>query len=142
MRDEMSIKFRMCLSKLFALVVALIFAGQIASAQTSSFTYQGKLADSGVAANGTYDITFKLYDTLANAHGHGIRRAQVTLTDSNGTTRTAITGTFGYYRFDDVEVGQTYVVSVRSSRFGFASDTQVLSVNDEISDLTFTALPE
>lgn len=36
------------------------------SAQTSSFTYQGKLTDAGVAANGTYDITFKLYDAFAN----------------------------------------------------------------------------
>lgn len=63
MRREISTKL---LRNIFALVIALIFAGQIAMAQTSSFTYQGKLADSGVAANGTYDIAFTLYDALAN----------------------------------------------------------------------------
>lgn len=47
MRKEISIEFRMCLSalrrKLFALVVALAFAGQIAQAQTRTFTVQGPL---------------------------------------------------------------------------------------------------
>ena len=43
-----------------------------ASSQSTTFTYQGKLADGGVAANGTYDLTFKLYDTLAS----GIRSAR------------------------------------------------------------------
>ena len=79
---------------------------------------------------------------VLTANGQGIRNARVTLTNSTGAPRTAVTSSFGYYRFDEVEVGQTYVVSVRSKRFRFASDTQVLSVNDEISDLTFTALPE
>lgn len=87
MRNEISIKFRMCLSKLFAFAVALTFAGQIALAQTSSFTYQGKLADSGVAANGTYDITFKLYDTLANGTqiGTDIVRDDVVVSDGGFT---------------------------------------------------------
>lgn len=58
-----------------------------ASAQTSSFTYQGKLADSGVAANGTYDITFKLYDTLANGTqiGTDIVRDNVVVSDGGFT---------------------------------------------------------
>lgn len=87
MRNEISIKFRICLSTLFALVVALAFAGQIALAQTSSFTYQGKLADSGVAANGTYDITFKLFDMLANGTqvGTDIVRDNVVVSDGGFT---------------------------------------------------------
>lgn len=79
---------------------------------------------------------------IITVSGQGIRDAHVTLTNSNGTTRSAITGSFGYWRFDDVEAGQTYIVSVRSKRFWFANDTQILSVNDEITGLTFTALPE
>lgn len=87
MRNEISIKFKMCLSVLFAPVVVLAFAGQIALAQTSSFTYQGKLADSGVAANGTYDIAFKLYDTLVNGTqiGTAIVRDDVTVNDGGFT---------------------------------------------------------
>lgn len=79
---------------------------------------------------------------ILTAQGQAIRSAQVTLTNSNGVTRTAITSSFGYYRFDDVEVGQTYVVSVRSNRFQFGNPTQVITLMDELTDLTFTALPE
>jgi hypothetical protein len=79
---------------------------------------------------------------VLSAQVHGIRNASVTLTDANGATRTVITSSFGYYRFDDVEVGQTYVVSVRSKRFQFSNPTQVIALLDELTDLTFVALPE
>jgi hypothetical protein len=34
-------------------------------AQSSAFTYQGKLTDGGTAANGQYDLTFRLFDAAA-----------------------------------------------------------------------------
>ena len=33
--------------------------------QTTSFTYQGRLADGGTAANGNYDLQFALWDTVS-----------------------------------------------------------------------------
>lgn len=65
-----------------ALLIVLTFA-RGASAQTSSFTYQGKLADSGVAANGTYDITFRLFDALANGTqvGSAVVRDDIVVSD-------------------------------------------------------------
>ena len=36
------------------------------SAQTTSFTYQGRLSVSGALANGPYDLQFALFDSLAN----------------------------------------------------------------------------
>src|SRR5258706_3834055 len=41
-------------------------------AQTSSFTYQGRFTDGGTAANGTYDMQFKLFDTAGNQIGQTI----------------------------------------------------------------------
>jgi len=38
-------------------------------AQTSAFTFQGRLNDSGVPANGQYDFQFWLFDTLADGTG-------------------------------------------------------------------------
>src|SRR5882672_5371649 len=35
-------------------------------AQTSAFTYQGRLTDGGIAANGPYDLQFALFDSLAS----------------------------------------------------------------------------
>ncbi len=46
-----------------------IFAAA-ASAQTTAFTYQGKLTDGGMPANGTYEFLFKIYDTMTVRTGN------------------------------------------------------------------------
>ena len=70
--------------------------------------------------------------------GRGLRNARVVLTDAIGNSRTALTTSFGYYRFDDVAAGQTYIISVASKRFQFAP--QVITVSEEINALDFTAV--
>lgn len=74
--------------------------------------------------------------TSANA---GLRNARVQITDSHGVSRTVLTGTFGYYSFEDVASGSTYIVSVASRRFQFIS--RVVGVNDSLENLDFVALP-
>lgn len=69
--------------------------------------------------------------------GRGLQNATVTLTDSSGNTRSVRTTTFGYFRFDEVEVGNTYVFQVVSKRYVFAP--QVISLNEELDGLIFTA---
>jgi len=68
--------------------------------------------------------------------GAGLRNAIVLLTDQSGALRTARTTTFGYYRFDGIEAGQTVVISVRSKLFQF--ETRVLMLNAELADVDFT----
>jgi hypothetical protein len=70
-------------------------------------------------------------------NGRGLRNAIVTMTDSHGVARMAVTGAYGTYRFDNVESGQTYLIAVRSKRFSFAR--QVVSVNDVLTDVDFVA---
>ena len=70
--------------------------------------------------------------------GRGLMNAVVVLTERSGTSRTARTGPFGYYRFDDVEAGQTLIFDVRSKLYQFAP--QVVSVTDNIAELDFTPL--
>jgi hypothetical protein len=67
--------------------------------------------------------------------GIGLRGAIVTITDSKGQSRSAVTSSFGYYRFDSVVVGETYVVSVSSKRYQFQSTT--ITLQDELTDLDF-----
>ena len=52
-----------------------------AQAQTTAFTYQGRLTDGTMAANGTYDLGFALYDadTGGNLIGTAITRPNVTV---------------------------------------------------------------
>ena len=71
--------------------------------------------------------------------GRGLRNARVVLTDAIGNSRTALTTSFGYYRFDDVAAGQTYIISVASKRFQFAP--QVITVSEVIENLDLIALP-
>src|SRR5262249_47705445 len=49
-----------------ALVIGLLWLSPttIILAQGTAFTYQGKLTDSGNLANGSYDLQFKLFDTV------------------------------------------------------------------------------
>lgn len=69
----------------------------------------------------------------------GIRGAVVTLTDASGVARQTQTGAFGYFRFENVAVGETYIVTVHSKRFAFSEPTRVISVFETITDLDFIA---
>jgi len=75
---------------------------------------------------------------VLTADGRGLARNYVILTDSQGNSRTAMTSTFGYFRFDEVQAGETYVLSVSTKRYQFAP--QIVSVNDSITGLDFRAL--
>ncbi|MGI8786685.1 MAG: delta-60 repeat domain-containing protein [Pyrinomonadaceae bacterium] len=66
----------------------------------------------------------------------GLVNAFVTLTDSNGISRTVITGRAGSFRFTEVAAGETYIISVRSKRYTYAP--QVVTVNEDLTGLTFT----
>ena len=70
--------------------------------------------------------------------GRGLRNAEVSITDSNGSKRTATTSSFGYYRFDDVEAGETYVIGVTSRRYRFAS--RLVQVADPLTDVDFVGM--
>ena len=74
---------------------------------------------------------------VLTSDGRGLRNAVVSITDSSGNSRTARTSSFGYYRFEDVTSGGTYVVSVASKLYQFTSRT--ISVADEITDLDLIA---
>ncbi|CAN5422147.1 hypothetical protein BH10ACI1_BH10ACI1_08370 [soil metagenome] len=46
---------------------------------------------------------------------------------------------FGYFQFDDVEVGETYIISVALKRFTFIQPSRVLSITDELTNVDFVA---
>lgn len=74
---------------------------------------------------------------------NGIRNVTLTLTNvSTGDVRTALSSAFGYYRFDDVPVGEFYQLQVRSKRYTFKSDVRFINLVDELSEVDFVALPQ
>jgi hypothetical protein len=64
-----------------------------ASAQTTAFTYQGRLNDSGNPATGQYDLQFKLFDALSGGIQQGTTQTATNITVTNGIF--AVTLDFG-----------------------------------------------
>ena len=71
--------------------------------------------------------------------GRGIRNVLITMTGANGESRTAISSAFGYFRFDNVAAGGTYIFSVRAKRYTFSQPTLVRSIIEDTDELNFIA---
>lgn len=69
--------------------------------------------------------------------GIGVPYATVSMTDTGGTVRTAITNLFGHYQFQNIVPGSSFTVAVRAKRHTFSP--QQIEVNDNISNLNFVA---
>jgi Carboxypeptidase regulatory-like domain len=106
------------------------------------------------AASGPYSITIGVQNlatpTAATASisgrvvssgGRGLGRVRVTVTKASGERVFATTNAFGYFRFNEMQAGETIVLSVASKTYQFSNPTQVISVEENIENLTFTALP-
>lgn len=75
---------------------------------------------------------------VVDSAGFAIPRAIVTITGADGATRSTRTNSFGYYRFDDVEVDVTYIMN--ASKKGYVFAPRIVSVQDEIADADFVGL--
>ena len=77
---------------------------------------------------------------VKTSSGTGIRNAIV---EVNGGTLTnpirGRTNSFGYFRFTNLEVGQTYIITVQSKSYAFSNPTRVISLSDNINDFDFVA---
>lgn len=65
-------------------ICLLMFYVQYCVAQTTTFTYQGKLTEAGNSANGNYDLQFKLFDALSGGTQQGSTLTNSTVPVSNG----------------------------------------------------------
>ena len=71
--------------KIFLATVCALFCAGAVFAQTTTFTYQGRLQDGGMPANGNYDFTFGLFDTLTGGTQIGSTQTVSTVNVSNGS---------------------------------------------------------
>lgn len=62
-------KFAYASSLALSAPLCLLFSASAAFAQTTSFTYQGRLSDGSTPASGSYDMKFRLYDSGGNPQG-------------------------------------------------------------------------
>lgn len=71
--------------------------------------------------------------------GAGIRNVQIMIAFPSGEIRTAVSTTLGYYRFTDIPVGGTYVITVAAKKYTFAESSQVRQVAGDLQDVDFIA---
>lgn len=74
---------------------------------------------------------------VMNIKGNGIVKTTVSLTDSNGALRTTITNALGYYSFENVPVGSTYIFSVENRGYIFSQPQQVLFIDGDREEINF-----
>jgi hypothetical protein len=130
-------------------LIKLKFSAIGAGGTQSPLTFQNFMFNEGVPSNVTNNGTVKILAPTAASvsisgrlfapNGRGVTNAEVRLTNSNGVTGTTRSGTFGYFKFDDVTAGEIVVISVNSKRFTFAPVT--INVEDGIDNVNMFAEP-
>jgi len=53
---------------------------------------------------------------------------------SIGETQTAISASFGYFKFTEVATGETYIFTVRAKRYTFAQNSLIRNIFDSVAD--------
>lgn len=100
---------------LLAASLLLAFSAAYADPQTTAFTYQGNLTANGTPANGSFDLTFTLFDAVTggNQIGSPISMPSFPVVNGRFTTDLDFPGDFtGQQRWIEVMVG-TQVLSPR-----------------------------
>lgn len=91
--------------------------------------------DINVGCFATLNATSSVSGRVAMPDGRAVKGAIVTMTDEYGQIRTARTGAFGYYSFNNIDIGGIVVLNVASKRFNF--EPRVLSITDNIENIDF-----
>jgi hypothetical protein len=86
--------------------------------------------------------TVSLSGQVTTTGGRGIMNIRLSLTDSQGNVRTTTTDSSGHYRFDDVQAGETYILTATGKGYSFSQPVQVLSINEEANQVNFIANSE
>lgn len=74
---------------------------------------------------------------LTTSIGNSVSNARVTITDTLGETRTTLSTSLGFYRFTNVQVGQTYIITVQSKRYTFTPTA--VSIGQELTNVDLIA---
>src|SRR5688572_20914681 len=71
-------------TKLLVMSVVVLATATLSPSQTSAFLYQGRLTDSGNPANGSFQMQFKLFDSLSGGSQVGANLTDVPVTATAG----------------------------------------------------------
>jgi hypothetical protein len=78
---------------------------------------------------------------VTNAGGMPIVNATVVLIDGERNVRSNLTGSMGYYNFDNVLAAENDVLTVQKKGYSFPDSPRVITVDDTITNADFQASP-
>jgi len=130
--------------------------GGTSASANNTFKIEGAIGQpvAGTAANSPFTLRSGFFTpeplapTAASVHiegrvrmanGKGVRNVKITLTEADGSVRTALSSINGKYIFTDVAVGQTIILSASAKRFNFSQPTQMLSLMEAATGIDFIA---
>lgn len=73
------------MGKNLSIVAIILLLALAATAQTTAFSYQGRLTDAGSPANGSFQMQFKLYDASSGGAQQGTTLTDVPVTVTEGS---------------------------------------------------------
>jgi hypothetical protein len=118
--------------KLYTINLATGAATLVGTVGTGTTVYSGLTAASVPTA-----ASVSISGRVTTANGIGIKGATVRLTDGTGGVRIALTNAFGYYSFDSVDAGSSYLMTAVAKRYTFSA--QLIAVVDTLTELNFAA---
>ena len=77
---------------------------------------------------------------VATPQGTAVRGVYLRLLAPDGSVRQALSSSFGYFRFESVEAGRTYILSAHSSRWGFTQPAVAINLDSDIAGVDFIAV--
>jgi len=90
--------------------------------------------DGSVTILGTTAAKVSVSGRVTTSTGAGLRGVSVTLTGPDGAM-TVTTSSAGYYQFDGVDAGASYVIGASAKRYRFSS--KPLQITDSLTDVNF-----
>ena len=110
-----------------------------AAANTASVSGVTNFSDWGVGATAPTAASVDVGGRALTANGRPISGARIILTDTQGNSRFTQTNSFGFYRFTGIAAGATYVFTASHKRYRFAQSSQILSINEALTNINFIA---
>ena len=114
-----------------------------AAVNASSVTMSWALQNSGNWALGGVRIeevfmasSVSIEGQVTDSNNRALSRVAVTLSGGEGGRQTAITNQFGYFRFENLQAGQTVILRAQSKQYTFAP--KILTPSEDVQDVIIT----
>ncbi|MEO7674181.1 MAG: S8 family serine peptidase [Pyrinomonadaceae bacterium] len=80
---------------------------------------------------------------VVNSDGRAIKGARLTLVNaSSSEVKVTLTNELGQYRFENLDVGSFYLLSVRHKRYRFNSSSIEFTLGEDLTGVAFVAAPQ